>query len=280
MRSGVRVCVCEMGVDRVRSSFDDDPLHLVVKSPRVVGFESSRWFLRWKSLFLLPFDSCFNHASASAGSTRDRLHATDVGTSYAQVGLPVSSQFFARRGFLSSLDYRLRTPLWVAERFASAALSTSPTGAGVNPEQDISSNRVESASRENSQFHTSIHVPLPFRALLSDYAKSGFSRGHLSPAANHRGGSQEQMNETFELSANIVPQELSSNGCEWARLEGAVRGLARMPNVFEVFCVSGPLFLPIQPDPRSPRKYVVYEVIGNNSVAVPTHLYKVQLSSV
>lgn len=43
-----------------------------------------------------------------------------------------------------------------------------------------------------------------FRAKLTDYRGSGFDRGHMAPASNHK-ESQEGMNQTFQLS-NISPQ--------------------------------------------------------------------------
>lgn len=57
-------------------------------------------------------------------------------------------------------------------------------------------------------------MPSIFRADDEDYLRSGYSRGHLAAASNHK-SSQEDMASTFVLSANIVPQELSMNGCDW-----------------------------------------------------------------
>lgn len=47
-------------------------------------------------------------------------------------------------------------------------------------------------------------IPPLFRAKLSDYRDSGYDRGHLTPAADHK-KRQESMDETFFLS-NISPQ--------------------------------------------------------------------------
>jgi hypothetical protein len=56
-----------------------------------------------------------------------------------------------------------------------------------------------------------VHVPLPhagierrFRSKLDDYRGSGYDRGHMAPASNHK-TTQDTMDETFTLS-NTSPQ--------------------------------------------------------------------------
>ncbi len=58
--------------------------------------------------------------------------------------------------------------------------------------------------REGSSFSSDAAVPWLFRASNNDYLRSGYSRGHLAAASNHK-SSNEDMNSTFLLS-NIVPQ--------------------------------------------------------------------------
>ena len=67
-------------------------------------------------------------------------------------------------------------------------------------------------------------VPQPFRATNEDYRGSALSRGHMAPAGAHK-QSQDGLNETFLLSSNILPQELSNNGSDWLRLERFERAL-------------------------------------------------------
>ncbi|VDP81776.1 unnamed protein product [Echinostoma caproni] len=55
----------------------------------------------------------------------------------------------------------------------------------------------------------------------------------------------------------------------WNDLEKKVRSIARRAH--NVVVVTGPLFLPIV---EGNKKKVVYEVIGSNNVAVPTHFFK------
>lgn len=94
----------------------------------------------------------------------------------------------------------------------------------------------------------------------------------MAPAGNYK-HSQENMNDTFYLT-NIVPQDFDNNSGYWNRLEYFCRGLALIYD--EVSIISGPLFQVQQS--ADGKKFVHYEVIGENNVAVPTHLYKVVLA--
>lgn len=61
------------------------------------------------------------------------------------------------------------------------------------------------------------------------------------------------------------------NRDSWNRLEKYVRKLTKIyPNVY---VCTGPLYLPKRE--ADGKAYVKYQVIGNNSVAVPTHFYKI-----
>jgi endonuclease G len=97
----------------------------------------------------------------------------------------------------------------------------------------------------------------------SDYRGSGFTRGHMAPAADFA-WSEEAIRATFVLS-NAVPQRRNPNTGRWAQLEARVRALAAVSDAVHVF--SGPVF-------DSP----VPEVIGAGRVAVPSHTYKVILA--
>ena len=100
--------------------------------------------------------------------------------------LDVSRLRFHKGSYASSVNPRMRVPDWVAERIEASDLH----GHG---------------DRKHSHFRSDASVPLPFRASLVDYAKSGYSRGHLAACSSHK-NSQDAMDATFLLSANIVPQ--------------------------------------------------------------------------
>merc|ERR1712098_629694 len=109
-----------------------------------------------------------------------------------------------------------------------------------------------------------------FRSLNTDYKYSGFDRGHMAPAGNHR-RDQLMCNETFLLS-NMAPQVGKGfNRDKWEHLERYVRKMTKLYK--NVYVCTGPLYLPQQGDDG--KMYVKYEVIGKNHVSVPTHFFKV-----
>lgn len=91
-----------------------------------------------------------------------------------------------------------------------------------------------------------------------DYTNSGYSRGHMAPAADMK-WSEQAMNESFYLS-NICPQLAELNGGVWERLEERCRALADEGTVY-ICC--GPIMS------SSPKR------IGSNGVAVSAKFFKV-----
>ncbi len=96
-------------------------------------------------------------------------------------------------------------------------------------------------------------------AKLSDYAGSGYDRGHLAPAADMCINTTA-MSECFYLS-NMSPQEGSFNSGRWRMLETAVRNWAIEFDT--VYVVTGPVL-------RRSRKS-----IGEEDVTVPKNFYKI-----
>lgn len=70
---------------------------------------------------------------------------------------------------------------------------------------------------------------VPESDLTKDYAKSGYDRGHLAPAADFN-FDREALKETY-LFTNIAPQEPTMNRGEWAEVEREVRTLAASGSV-------------------------------------------------
>ncbi|KFA70000.1 hypothetical protein S40285_02065 [Stachybotrys chlorohalonatus IBT 40285] len=164
------------------------------------------------------------------------------------------SDIASRSALISSYDRRLRNPQWVIEHITPASLA------------------VRNGDRKHSVFLEDDAVPPKFRALLKDYYRSGYDRGHQVPAADAK-WSQKAMDETFYLS-NMCPQVGDGfNRDYWAHFEDFCRRLTvKYPSVR---IVTGPLYLP-RKDPVDNKWYVKYEMIGSPpSVAVPTHFYKV-----
>ncbi|KAJ1958002.1 nuclease [Dipsacomyces acuminosporus] len=173
---------------------------------------------------------------------------------FLQYGYPGPvSDFLLKQRYAGSYNRALRNPNWVAEHLTKENLK----GA---------------ADRAEAEFTEDKTIPAPFRALVKDYYRSGFDRGHMCPAADAK-KDDSAMAETFLLT-NIAPQVGKGfNRNYWAYLEGFVRDLT---NQFDdVYCITGPLYLPYQ---ENGKWFVKYQVIGNPpNVAVPTHFFKVIL---
>ncbi|MEQ2313006.1 hypothetical protein AMECASPLE_037161 [Ameca splendens] len=165
-------------------------------------------------------------------------------------GFPSLANIRSRESYITSYDPRTRTASWVIERLNPASL----TGA---------------SDRRLCEFKEDDSVHVFHRATNADYRGSGFDRGHLAAAANHK-WSQKAMEDTFYLS-NVAPQNPNLNQNTWNNLEKLCRSLTK--HYLNVYVCTGPLYLPRQEDDG--KLYVRYQVIGRNHVAVPTHFFKV-----
>eukprot|EP00918_Siedleckia_nematoides_P052878 GHVU01115438.1.p1 GENE.GHVU01115438.1~~GHVU01115438.1.p1 ORF type:complete len:615 (-),score=71.43 GHVU01115438.1:2534-4378(-) len=150
------------------------------------------------------------------------IHDSRVLKHYPSATLPSYENIYLREGYLASVSYRNKIPNWVAERIGVDTIQ----GPG---------------SRAGLLFKADQQVPLPWRASTEEYRQRWYSRGHLAAAAGHK-NSQEDMEATFLLSSNIIPQELSANCADWYRLEVYTRLLTRVYG--DVYVISGPLWLP------------------------------------
>nr|ACO11514.1 Endonuclease G, mitochondrial precursor [Caligus rogercresseyi] len=171
-------------------------------------------------------------------------------------GFPSMDTIRSGRDYIISYDRRNRTPNWVFEHLTP---------------QSVKKN--DAVDRNLCDFKEDKSIHPYFRSQNSDYKYSGFDRGHLAAAGNHR-QSQEHVDETFYLS-NMSPQVgVGFNRDKWEHLERYVRKLAKKcPNVY--IC-TGPLYLPhLESDGKT---YVKYQVLGRSNVAVPTHFFKIVVS--
>jgi len=188
----------------------------------------------------------------------DELSASSSGLRRraGRYGLPTREGVLEREGYLAAYDARNRNPLWVLEHLTRDTVRGDGT-------------------RDRSEFREDADVDERFRASNEDFLGSGYDRGHLAPAANHK-GSQRAMDDTFLLT-NVSPQAGAGfNRHYWARFEKFVRDLAWQYD--EVFVVTGPLYLPRQ---RPDGGYEVrFPVLGAppRMVSVPTHFFKVVLA--
>lgn len=157
---------------------------------------------------------------------------------------------FERQGYSVCYDGRNKVPFWVREYLTKESLESNFDRKGIDFKEDKS-------------------IPSSIRSTLKDYKGTGFDRGHICPSRDSS-FSEEALEETFLLS-NVTPQEPRFNRGYWKKLEKHIRDLTQEYDSLEVF--SGPLYLPYN-DPNG-KRYVKYQVIGENDVAVPTHFFKI-----
>ncbi|VDN96624.1 unnamed protein product [Rodentolepis nana] len=174
----------------------------------------------------------------------------------AQVGLPDPEPLKILPGYICQYDRRNRIPRWTLELLVK---------------ENLLGDSNELVSRENFAFIEDLSEPAAFRSTNVDYARSGYDRGHMAAAGNNLFNA-ECMDSTF-LFCNIAPQVgRGFNRNIWNSLEKHIRKIAR--NSANVVVVTGPLFIPGSTVSDLGHRLVVYELIGPNSVAVPTHFFK------
>lgn len=168
-------------------------------------------------------------------------------------GFPSLDNIRSFDDYILSYDRKTRTANWVFEH--------------LTPDHVKHNDAVD---RSKSDFKADESIHHFFRSDNNDYRKSGFDRGHLAAAGNHK-RDQKHMDQTFFLS-NMSPQVGKGfNRDSWNRLETYVRKLLKVyPNVY---VCTGPLYLPRKE--ADGKLYIKYQVIGANNVAVPTHFFKI-----
>jgi endonuclease G, mitochondrial len=120
---------------------------------------------------------------------------------YAKLGVPgAQGTLLCRMGYLLSHSVETKTPIWVAEHLTSEKADGT------------------TVQRESAKFQPDPDLIKGERAELKDYAKSGYDRGHMAPAADMK-WDRDAMTECFYLS-NMVPQTgRGMNQGIWKNLE-------------------------------------------------------------
>lgn len=146
-------------------------------------------------------------------------------------------------GYTASYDMLTKTPEWVAYELTKEET-------------------YGDAVREGKFFSPDDRVLLP-QPDDYDYRRSGWTRGHMAPAADFR-WSDEAMWETFHFT-NCCPQDEDLNNGMWNTLEKKCRTWARKHG--SVYIVTGP----INGENR-------YGTIGDNRVVIPDAFFKAILA--
>ena len=148
-------------------------------------------------------------------------------------GMPTADQVLFNRNYTIGYSYFLRQAKWALEI--------------VNPVTVYDS--LDLDVERTDTFRKDFRIPVQFRADLVDYKRSGYDRGHLVPSANHQDAEVEN-SETFLLT-NMSPQAGDLNRQKWRLLEQAVRELNAKDNIYETYCLTGPIL-----DLSKPTKFI------------------------
>ncbi len=98
--------------------------------------------------------------------------------------------------------------------------------------------RVEGTVPRSNKFHPDMTLKPNFQVQTSDYANSGYDRGHMCPAADNK-DSEESMHNSFTMT-NICPQNRNLNAGDWNDLEEQCRSWVRAYG--DIYIVCGPIF--------------------------------------
>ncbi|KAI5726493.1 hypothetical protein M8J76_003639 [Diaphorina citri] len=228
---------------------------------QIFGLVGSAFVGGWCSKSLIDYFQSISSVSAKTLTPYENPNVPSIANStkaqrisqIMKYGFPSLDSLRSFDDFVLSYDRRNRTAYWVFEHLTKENTAYS-----------------EAVNRSKSEFFEDDSIHEYFRGRNSDYKYSGYDRGHLAAAGNHK-ANQKHLDQTFVLS-NISPQVGAGfNRDKWAELEKHSRKLLKQyPNVY---VCTGPLYLPM----KSPngKKYVNYEVIGDSNVAVPTHFFKI-----
>lgn len=164
------------------------------------------------------------------------IHYPDLEIAKVAPGTP--SQLKEYKGFTLSFNKLNKTPNWVGWELLASEL--------------------HGDTKRTDKFWTDKEISgCPY---TYDYRKSGFDRGHMSPAAEHK-WSPQAMHDCFSL-ANICPQNHALNTGAWNRLEEIERRWANRDSAIVI--IAGPIYT----DSDS-------QTIGQSMIRVPSAFFKV-----
>lgn len=155
--------------------------------------------------------------------------------------IPRQEQIIHHTGYIVSYNKDLKLPNWVS--------------------YELTREETKGKEKRSNRFITDPLVK-GLIATNADYARSGYDKGHMAPAADMR-WSPQAMEASFYFS-NICPQHPQLNRRGWKKLEEKIRDWAIADSAIIIIC--GPI---ITKQPKT---------IGKNKVAVPQQFFKVVLS--
>lgn len=159
------------------------------------------------------------YAFAQAQSACPAHYASGMAPVLKNAELAKRARELCNETFVTMHSGVTRTPLWSAEHLTRASISSA-----------------KQQKRENL-FHPDPRLPESERAELSDYARSGFDRGHIAPSGNMPNPRAQE--QSFSLS-NMIPQNPDLNRHLWEGLESSVRDMTMRRG--SLYVITGPIF--------------------------------------
>ena len=190
-------------------------------------------------------------ATETPGQTEEVRTETRSGRSKAAAEIPAGLELPAPTGgrtvehaaYVSSYNTETLIPNWVAYELTAEEASGK-------------------LGRSGNEFRMDPDLRGCTQAMREDYSGSGWTKGHMMPAAD-AAFSSSSMAQTFYFT-NICPQDETLNAGDWQFLEKKVRGWAKRYG--SVFVVTGPIV-------GTNR----YGTIGEREVTVPDAFFKAVL---
>lgn len=165
----------------------------------------------------LSHDNAAVSTTATAGGERATGGEEEWGEdSYVALPAGVPSRRKSYEGFTLSFNKENRTPNWVG--------------------WELRAHETSGGEKRSNKFWTD--ETLEGCPSTADYTRSGYSRGHMCPAADQKWSSRA-MEDCFVM-ANIVPQDQKLNSGAWGTLEDKERKWAQRDG--RLIIVSGPIY--------------------------------------
>ncbi|KAH8351350.1 hypothetical protein KR084_009828 [Drosophila pseudotakahashii] len=168
-------------------------------------------------------------------------------------GFPGLDEIHVYKNFVLSYDRRNRIAHWVCEHLKADCLRIRDLKTLHKPNEYLSDNT----------------IPPMFSANMRDFKNSDWVGGHLASPQNYKCDIL-RFTEAYKF-PNIVPINRGLKNHIWLRLENRVREMAL--RFGSVYVYTGPLFMPQRITFRNWS--VRHHVMGMNTVAVPTHFFKI-----
>ncbi|EDV49574.1 endonuclease G, mitochondrial [Drosophila erecta] len=168
-------------------------------------------------------------------------------------GFPGMDDIHVYKNFVLSYDRRNRIAHWVCEHVRDECLIS----------------RDQKTLNKPNAYIADSTIPTTFSANMRDFKNTDWVGGHLASPQNYKCDVLMFL-ETYKFS-NIVPINRGLKNHIWFRLENYVREMALEYGSVHVY--TGPMFMPQRITFRNWS--VRYHVMGMNTVAVPTHFFKI-----